>query len=76
VSKLGLIRGLNSRLFIGCEGTYWIVLLLTIQGDDAGLQRDFLLWTACLADVDAATRASRTYTLAAGTCRDRKAEGA
>lgn len=35
----------------------------------------FLLWTAWLADVDAATRASRIYTVAAGTW-DRKAEGA
>ncbi len=137
--QAGIDSWFKFRLFIGCEGTYWIVLLLTIQGDDAGLQRGtmretdckvkkldttavpfffffgvpsdsrvvvdsilsllgfncsgiiiacrdsiliplsitvFLLWTAWLADVDAATRASRTCTVSAGTRRDRKAEGA
>lgn len=37
--QAGIDSGFKFRLFIGCEGTYWIVLLLTIQGDDAGFQR-------------------------------------
>jgi len=65
-SILSLLGIHCSGIIIACRDSMWIPFSIT----------DFLLWTAWLADVDAATRASRTYTLAAGTCRDRKAEGA
>jgi hypothetical protein len=66
VNSILSLLGINCcGIIITCRDSMWIPFSIT----------DFLLWTAWLADVDAATRASRTYTVAAGTCRDRKAEG-
>ncbi len=60
------LLGINcSGIIIACRDSIWIPFSITV-----------FLWTAWLADVDAATRASRTCAVAAGTCRDRKAEGA
>jgi len=67
VYSISSLLGIScSGIIIACRDSMWLPFSVTV----------FLLCTAWLADVDAATRAHRTCVVAGGTCGDRKAEGA